>query len=173
MIFNGLILCSFKSDGDAFPFSFQGVPYVIYWKNAFSSYAASHFRHSLFSVIQRYYLLFYCLKLDTKCNDIRLFGFLWCSSCSHACDAFQLAHASFRFYCVRNGVVLPDGCQKSTDKLGPHLIGDAPKINIEPLDKGPDDDAEDLSDSFPTIKIYDEDVEMKFLVCGYPCRLVS
>ncbi|KAH7680009.1 Zinc finger RING/FYVE/PHD-type protein [Dioscorea alata] len=136
-----------NSENIAQALHFKGVPYVIYWKNAFSSYAASHFRHSLFSVIQ--------------------------SSCSHACDAFQLAHASFRFYCVRNGVVLPDGCQKSTDKLGPHLIGDAPKINIEPLDKGPDDDAEDSSDSFPTIKIYDEDVEMKFLVCGYPCRLDS
>ena len=33
----------------------QGVPYVIYWKNAFSPYAASHFCQALFSVVQRYY----------------------------------------------------------------------------------------------------------------------
>ena len=32
----------------------QGVPYIIYWKNAFSCYAACHFRHSLLSVVQRY-----------------------------------------------------------------------------------------------------------------------
>lgn len=31
----------------------QGVQYVIYWKDVFSKYAACHFRHALFSVIQR------------------------------------------------------------------------------------------------------------------------
>lgn len=34
--------------------SVQGVPYVIYWNNAFSCYAACHFRHALLSVVQRY-----------------------------------------------------------------------------------------------------------------------
>ncbi|PWZ14405.1 AT-rich interactive domain-containing protein 4 [Zea mays] len=53
----------------------KGIPYVIYWRNSFSSYAASHFRHALMSVIQ--------------------------SSVSHTWDAFQLAHASFRLYCIR------------------------------------------------------------------------
>lgn len=32
----------------------QGVPYIIYWKDTFSCYAACHFRHSLLSVVQRY-----------------------------------------------------------------------------------------------------------------------
>ncbi|RZR93218.1 hypothetical protein BHM03_00021672, partial [Ensete ventricosum] len=32
----------------------NGVRYVIYWKSAFSSYAASYFRHALLSVVQRF-----------------------------------------------------------------------------------------------------------------------
>ncbi|ONM22123.1 AT-rich interactive domain-containing protein 4 [Zea mays] len=32
----------------------KGIPYVIYWRNSFSSYAASHFRHALMSVVQRF-----------------------------------------------------------------------------------------------------------------------
>lgn len=36
---------------------------MIFWKNAFSSYAASHFRHALFSVLQRYIsLTFFCTQ---------------------------------------------------------------------------------------------------------------
>lgn len=35
-------------------FHVQGIPYVIYWKHEFSSYAACHFRHALLSVVQRY-----------------------------------------------------------------------------------------------------------------------
>lgn len=34
----------------------QGIPYVIYWKSAISYYAACHFRHALFSVVQRYFI---------------------------------------------------------------------------------------------------------------------
>uniref|UniRef100_A0A803KQW0 ARID domain-containing protein n=1 Tax=Chenopodium quinoa TaxID=63459 RepID=A0A803KQW0_CHEQI len=30
----------------------KGVPYVIFWRNAFSCYAAAHFRHAFFSVVQ-------------------------------------------------------------------------------------------------------------------------
>ncbi|ONM04367.1 AT-rich interactive domain-containing protein 4 [Zea mays] len=33
----------------------KGIPYVVYWRNLFSSYTASHFRHALMSVIQRSY----------------------------------------------------------------------------------------------------------------------
>ncbi|XP_010917383.2 LOW QUALITY PROTEIN: AT-rich interactive domain-containing protein 4 [Elaeis guineensis] len=127
----------------------KGVPYVIYWKNAFSSYAASHFRQALLSVVQ--------------------------SSYSHTWDAFQLAHASFRLYCVRNNHVLPDNSQKVSGKLAPCLLGDAPKINITPAEKDmgeeEEEEEEGSSEALPAIKIYDEDVDVRFLVCGLPCTL--
>ncbi|EEC84628.1 hypothetical protein OsI_31490 [Oryza sativa Indica Group] len=112
----------------------KGIPYVIYWRNSFSSYAASHFRHALMSVVQ--------------------------SSVSHTWDAFQLAHASFRLYCVRNNHV-------QSVKLGPRLLGDAPKINITPPENEMVEE-EGSSDVFPAIKIYDDDINMKFLLCGVP-----
>lgn len=115
----------------------QGIPYVIYWRNSFSMYAASHFRQALMSVIQ--------------------------SSCSHTWDAFQLAHASFRLYCVRNNHV-------QSVKLGPRLLGDAPKINIIPSENEVDEE-EGGSEASLAIKIHDEDVNMKVLVCGLPCTL--
>lgn len=115
----------------------KGIPYLIYWRNSFSSYAATHFRHVLTSVIQ--------------------------SSCSHIWDAFQLARASFRLYCVRNNHV-------RSVELGPHLLGDAPKINIAPPDNGMAD-GEGSSEAFSAIKIHDKDVNMKFLICGVPCTL--
>ncbi|KAJ1268691.1 hypothetical protein BS78_07G154300 [Paspalum vaginatum] len=115
----------------------KGIPYVIYWRNSFSSYTASHFRHALMSVIQ--------------------------SSRSHIWDAFQLAHASFLLYCVRTSHV-------QSVKLGPRLLGDAPKINIIPAENEGTGE-EGCSEAFPAIRIYDEDVNMKFLVCGVPCTL--
>jgi len=115
----------------------KGIPYVVYWRNSFSSYTASHFRHALMSVIE--------------------------SSCSHTWDAFQLAHASFRLYCVRNNYV-------QSVKLGPCLLGDAPKINVIPAGNEVNKE-EGCSEGFPPIRIYDEDVNMKFLVCGAPCTL--
>ncbi|XP_072988208.1 AT-rich interactive domain-containing protein 4-like isoform X1 [Typha latifolia] len=122
----------------------KGVPYIIYWKNSFSSCAASHFRQALLAVIQ--------------------------SSCSHTWDAFQLAHASFQLYCVRNNHILPDNSQKVSGKLGPRLLGDAPKINITPPEKDIAEE-EGLSEAFPTVKVYDEDVDIRLLVCGVPCTL--
>ncbi|PKU73830.1 AT-rich interactive domain-containing protein 4-like [Dendrobium catenatum] len=124
----------------------KGVPYVIYWKNAFSSYAASIFRLALLSVLQ--------------------------SSCSHTWDAFQLANASFQLYCVRNNHVFADNNQKNNSKLGPRLLGEAPKIAVSSPEREVIKD-EDLSDTFSAIKIYDEHVEMRFLVCGVPCTLDS
>ncbi|XP_058108703.1 AT-rich interactive domain-containing protein 4 [Magnolia sinica] len=122
----------------------KGVPYVIYWKNAFSCYAACHFRQALLSVVQ--------------------------SSCSHTWDAFQLAHASFRLYCVRNNHVSPSNCQKVSGKLGPRLLGEPPKINIVPPENEVEEE-EEGSPNAPAIKIYDDDVSMRFLVCGEPCTL--
>ncbi|KAF8388676.1 hypothetical protein HHK36_025356 [Tetracentron sinense] len=123
----------------------MGVPYVIYWKNAFSCYAACHFREALLSVVQ--------------------------SSCSHTWDAFQLAHASFRLYCLRNNHVLPSNSHKVSGKLGPHLLGDPPKINIVPPEIDAGEEEESSPGSLPAIKIYDDDVWMRFLVCGVPCTL--
>ncbi|KAI3786229.1 hypothetical protein L1987_45364 [Smallanthus sonchifolius] len=118
----------------------KGIPYVIYWKNSFSCYAACHFRHALFSVVQ--------------------------SSSSHTWDAFQLAHSSFRLYCVRNNLVLPNNSQKDNNNLGPCLLGDPPKINVPPPEAGGEDDEEKYPEDLPAIKIYDDDVNVRFLVCG-------
>jgi hypothetical protein len=84
---------------------------------------------------------------------------LECSSLSHTWDSFQLAHASFRLYCVRNNHV-------QSVKLGPRLLGDTPKINICPPEN------EMAEEEGPSVKIYDEEVNMKFLLCGVPCTLV-
>ncbi|XP_009391205.2 AT-rich interactive domain-containing protein 4-like isoform X2 [Musa acuminata AAA Group] len=131
-------------------FHSKGVRYVIYWKSAFSSYAASYFRHALLSVVQ--------------------------SSCSHTWDAFQLAHASFRLYCLRNNQVLSDSSnQKLRSKIEPHLLGDAPKINIPLPEKDLAEDGEEETDegngSLASVTIFDEDMDLRFLVCGLPCTL--
>ncbi|XP_024971327.1 AT-rich interactive domain-containing protein 4 [Cynara cardunculus var. scolymus] len=123
----------------------KGVPYVIYWKNAFSCYTACHFRHALFSVVQ--------------------------SSSSHTWDAFQLAHSSYRLYCVRNNHVLHGNPEQDNSKLGPCLLGDPPKINVPPPEAGGEDDEEKYPDDLPAIKIYDDDVNVRFLVCGSACML--
>ncbi|KAL5783589.1 hypothetical protein ACOSP7_008618 [Xanthoceras sorbifolium] len=126
----------------------KGVPYVIYWKNTFSCYAACHFRQALLSVVQ--------------------------SSCSHTWDAFQLAHASFRLYCIRNNNFMPSNSQKVGSKSGPHLLGDPPKIDIAlpEVDVQEEENSQENSpENLPSIKIYDDDVSMRFLVCGVPCTL--
>lgn len=108
----------------------KGIPYVIYWKNTCSCYAASHFSNALFSVIQ--------------------------SSSSHTWDAFQLAHASFRLYFVRSS-------PKFSGKSGPHLLGTPPKITVTPPAA---DTGEGEESSVHSVKIYDDHVSVRFLVCG-------
>ncbi|XVE70779.1 hypothetical protein DITRI_Ditri10aG0098200 [Diplodiscus trichospermus] len=122
----------------------KGVPYVIYWKNTFSCYAACHFRQALLSVIQ--------------------------SSCSHTWDAFQLAHASFRLYCLQNNNIVCSNSQKQSVKPGPHLLGEPPKIDVSQPEVDMQEE-EGSPESPPAIKIYDDDVTMRFLVCGTPCIL--
>ncbi|KAI3935868.1 hypothetical protein MKW92_053226 [Papaver armeniacum] len=87
------------------------------------------------------------------------------SSCSHTWDAFQLAHASFRLYCGRNNQVLPANNQNNSGKLGPRLLGDPPRSLEE------EDEEREGEDSLPAIKIYDDEVNVRFLVCGLPCTL--
>ncbi|KAG6769863.1 hypothetical protein POTOM_025529 [Populus tomentosa] len=122
----------------------KGVPYVIYWKSMFSCYAGSHFRQALLSVVQ--------------------------SSCSHTCDAFQLAYASFKLYCGRNNNTLASNGQKVGGKPGPQLLGDPPKFDIT-LPEADDQGEESSSGALPAIKIYDDDVTMRFLICGLSCTL--
>ena len=117
------------------------------------------------SVIPRYHHHKYIIGLCHFFYSHLTFRYSGCSSCSHTWDAFQLAHASFRLYCVRNNYV-------QSVKLGPRLLGDAPKINIIPAENDVDVE-EGCSEASLAIKIYDEDVNMKFLVCGVPCTLVS
>ncbi|KMT04745.1 hypothetical protein BVRB_7g169250 [Beta vulgaris subsp. vulgaris] len=123
----------------------KGVPYVIFWRNAFSCYAAAHFRQALFSVVQ--------------------------SSPCHTWDAFQLAHASFRLYCIRNNSVVPRNSEKAGGKLGPSLLGEAPIIEVA-LPEVDDGDEEDGSESnLSAVKIHDDDVSVRFLICGEACSL--
>ncbi|XP_062154873.1 AT-rich interactive domain-containing protein 4-like [Alnus glutinosa] len=123
----------------------KGIPYVIYWKNAISFYAACHFRHALFSVVQ--------------------------SSSTHTWDAFQLAQASFRLYCVRNNHVPPANSHKVIGELGPCLLGDRLKINVDPPEIDVEGDDESSLDTLPAIKIHDDYVSLRILVCGVHCTL--
>ncbi|KAL3632102.1 AT-rich interactive domain-containing protein 4 [Castilleja foliolosa] len=123
----------------------KGVPYVVYWKNSFSCYSASHFRQALFSVIQ--------------------------SSSCHAWDAFQLAEASYKLHCLRNNI---GDYRKINDEFVPNLLGESPTITVDvPMIEMEDlvDDEESSSGSLPAIKIYDDDVNMRFLVCGVASQL--
>ncbi|CAO2824656.1 unnamed protein product [Amaranthus hypochondriacus] len=128
----------------------KGVPYVIFWRNTFSCFAAAHFRNALFSVVQ--------------------------SSPCHTWDAFQLADASFRLYCIRNNAVVPRNSQKIVGKLGPSLLGEAPIIEVAlpEVDVGEDEDDEDEDGSgsnLSAVKIHDDDVSTRFLICGVACSL--
>ncbi|KAI4355366.1 hypothetical protein L6164_004147 [Bauhinia variegata] len=117
----------------------KGIPYVIYWKNAFSCYAACHFRQAFLSVVQ--------------------------SSSTHTWDAFHLARASFQLYCVRNNHALPAESHDASNEMGPHLLGNCLKVNVEPPEICADDEESSL-DSLPAIKIHDDEVSLRFLVCG-------
>lgn len=57
-------------------------------------------------------------------------------------------------------------------EMGPCLLGDPPKIDV--VSPGADELEEENSlESLPSIKIYDEDVTVRFLLCGPPCTLVG
>lgn len=101
-----------------------------------------------------------------------LFPFLDCSSSTHTWDAFQLAQASFRLHCVRNNHVLSANSHKVSGKLGPRLLGDPAIIDVPPPEVDAVEDEEGSLGTLPAIKIYDDDVGIRFLVCGEPCTLV-
>lgn len=92
---------------------------------------------------------------------------VYCSSSCHTWDAFQLAHASYMLYCA-----LPDNSETVSGKVVPHILGDPPKIDVPPPELGGEEEEEGSSEALPAIKIYDDDVTMRFLVCGMPRSLV-
>lgn len=70
----------------------------------------------------------------------------------------------------------PNG-QKVSVKLGPCLLGVAPKIYIsaleaDKLETEEEEEEKDSSETSPAIKIYEEDVDVRFLICGLPCGQV-
>lgn len=99
------------------------------------------------------------------------------SSSTHTWDAFHLAHASFELYCVQNNQVLPTDSNDADSDMGPHLLGDCLKIHIDPPEMGEeeedDDDDESSSGSLPSIQIHDDEVNLRFLICGEPSTVVS
>ncbi|CAA2961115.1 AT-rich interactive domain-containing 4 [Olea europaea subsp. europaea] len=88
-----------------------------------------------------------------------------CSSYCHTWDVFQFAHASFRLHCIQSNLVLHDNTLEVNDKLGPNLLGEPPNISATLPEMGPEDDEESASGDLPAVKIYDDDINMRFLVC--------
>ncbi|KAE9615311.1 putative chromatin regulator PHD family [Lupinus albus] len=130
-------------NGESFAVSLRlkGIPYVIYWKNVFSCYAACHFRQAFLSVMQ--------------------------SSSAHTWDAFRLALASFDLYCGESNQVLFYDGHNTNCEVGPHLLGNLLQINADPPEMG-EVDEENSSGSLPDITIHDDEVNLRFLVCGAP-----
>ena len=56
--------------------------------------------------------------------------------------------------------------------MGPRLLGDPATIDVPPPEVDAGEDEEGSLGTLPAIKIYDDDVGIKFLVCGEPCALV-
>lgn len=99
-----------------------------------------------------------------------------CSSSTHTWDAFQLARAAFRLYSVGSNYGLPGIADDSTmSDLEPQLIGEPLKIDVEPpeLDVGEGEDEDGSLEALPAINIHDNNVTMRFLICGVPCTPVS
>ena len=95
-----------------------------------------------------------------------------CSTPCHAWDAFQLALASFRLYCVQNNV-FPSKSQKGGGgKLGPRMLGDPPIIDVAPCEVDLKEE-ENSSETVSSVNIYDDGVNMRFLVCGVPSKPVG
>ncbi|XP_022848080.1 AT-rich interactive domain-containing protein 4-like isoform X2 [Olea europaea var. sylvestris] len=110
-----------------------------------------------------------CAYFSLDCSSL-YFG-LSCSSYCHTCDVFQLAHASFRLHCIQSNLVLHDNTLEVNDKLGPNLLGEPPNISVTLPEMGPEDDEERASGDLPAVKIYDDDINMRFLVCGVASSL--
>ena len=69
--------------------------------------------------------------------------------------------------------MLPRNSQKSGGKLGPSLLGEAPiiEVGLPEVDDGEEED--DFESNLSSVKIHDDDVSVRFLICGVACSLVS
>lgn len=86
---------------------------------------------------------------------------------------FHVAEASFRLYCTSDNAVLPSNSNRKMNyEMGPCLLGDPPKIDVV-SPEADELEEENSLESLPSIKIYDEDVTVRFLLCGPPCTLVG
>lgn len=86
---------------------------------------------------------------------------------------FHVAEASFRLYCTSDNAVLPSNSNRKMNyEMGPCLLGEPPKIDVV-SPEADDLEEENSLESLPSIKIYDEDVTVRFLLCGPPCTLVG
>lgn len=94
--------------------------------------------------------------------------FVLCSSAAHIWDAFLLASASYRLYCLRRLNV-----SSYDDNVKVHLLGNPPKIEVFTPELEAEEDREGSLNTLSTIKIHDDEVNLRFLVCGVPCISVS
>lgn len=86
---------------------------------------------------------------------------------------FHVAEASFRLYCTSDNAVLPSNSNRKMNyEMGPCLLGEPPKIDVV-SPEADELEEENSLESLPSIKIYDEDVTVRFLLCGPPCTLVG
>eukprot|EP01018_Ginkgo_biloba_P027848 Gb_40034 [translate_table: standard] len=122
----------------------KGIPYVIFWKNSVTCSVAAHFRRALLSVFQ--------------------------SSGGQTWDAFQFAWASLRICCAQNKYVMPTNGRQMTGTVGPVLLGDPPKMVYLQVPKESSEGGGSPG-GVSTVKIFDEETDMRFLVCGMPCTL--
>jgi len=98
---------------------------------------------------------------------------MFCSSSTHTWDAFHLARASFELYCVQNNQLLSTDSHGALSEMGPHLLGECLKINVDPPEIDEEDDDENSSGTLPAIKIHEDEVNLRFLICGAPSTVVS
>ena len=68
--------------------------------------------------------------------------------------------------------MLPRDGQKSGGKLGPSLLGEPPTIDVA-LPEVDGDEEDGSGNNLSAVKIHDDDVNVKLLICGVACSLVS
>ncbi|KAL3511568.1 hypothetical protein ACH5RR_024285 [Cinchona calisaya] len=88
--------------------------------------------------------------------------FIWSSQM----EKIWLRFFTLRLLGVRNNYILANNSQKVNGKLGPHLLREPPKINMPPPEAVTSEDEEGSCGSLPAIKIYDDEINIRFLVCG-------
>lgn len=127
----------------------QGVPHVIYWKGSPTSSLASHFRQALLAALR--------------------------SSATEAKDAFQIANASFQIHCGQTKTASVNGHEK-TSNVVPVLLAppESKSSDRGSSDSEGEEDGKEAapSDSAP-VQVYDDDINIRLLVCSEASRPTS